>query len=339
MADPRFFERAGPFALGALAEAVGGALHNGSAEAVVSDVASLQVGGPGDLVYVNGKQYLERLASSDAAACLLRAEFVEHAPDGMALIAVHDPHRAFAVIAALFYPEPKAVAGVHPTAVVDPTADIGEGVQIDAGAVIGANVSLGAGCIIGPNAVIGHGVVLGEDSIVGAGATISHAVIGRQARLYPGCRIGQDGFGFASGPRGHLRVPQLGRVLIGDDVEVGANTTIDRGAAQDTVIGSGCRIDNLVQIGHNVQIGAGSVVVAQVGISGSCSLGRGVVLGGQVGMADHLTVGDGAQIGAQSGVVRDVPAGSTVMGSPAKPVKEYWREVATLKKLASRPPR
>ncbi len=339
MADPRFFERAGPFALGALAEAVGGTLHNAAPDVAVNDVASLTSGGPGDLVFVSGKQYLGQLASSAAGACLLPAGLVEHAPAGMALVVVPDPQRAFAVIAAMFYPEPKAVAGVHPAAVVDATADIADGVQIDAGAVIGANARIGTGCIIGPNAVIGRGVIVGEDSIVGAGATISHAVIGRQARIYPGCRIGQDGFGFASGAHGHLRVPQLGRVIIGDDVEVGANTTIDRGAAQDTVIGPGCRIDNLVQIGHNVQIGAGSIVVAQVGISGSCSLGRGVVLGGQVGMADHVTVGDGAQVAAQSGLMRDVPAGNTVMGSPAKPIKEYWREVAALKKLASRPSR
>jgi len=138
------------------------------------------------------------------------------------------------------------------------------------------------------------------------------------------------------GPKGHLKVPQLGRVVIGDDVEIGANTTIDRGAGPDTIVGPGCRIDNLVQIGHNVELGAGCVIVSQVGISGSTRLGRGVVLGGQVGVAGHLTLGDGCQVAAQSGIMRDIPPGETVMGYPAKPIKEFWREIAALKNLVSR---
>jgi len=176
--------------------------------------------------------------------------------------------------------------------------------------------------------------VLGEDTEIGAGATLSHCLIGSRVRIYPGVRIGQDGFGFAIDPAGHVPVPQLGRVIIEDDVEIGANVTIDRGAGPDTVIGRGCMIDNLVQIGHNVEVGAGSVIVAQAGISGSTKLGKFVVLAGQAGLAGHLTIGDGARVGAQSGVMRDVPPGEDVVGSPAMPSRQYWRWYAKLMKLS-----
>jgi UDP-3-O-[3-hydroxymyristoyl] glucosamine N-acyltransferase len=225
---------------------------------------------------------------------------------------------------------------IAPTAWIDATAALGEGCRVEPGAVIGAGARIGARCHVGPGVAIGGGVVLGDDCIVGANASVSHAVVGNRVMLYPGVRIGQDGFGFAMGPQGHVKVPQLGRVIIGDDVEIGANSTIDRGAGPDTVIGEGCMIDNLVQIGHNVQLGRGCVIVAQVGISGSTRLGDFVAVGGQVGIAGHLKIGSGVRIAAQSGVMRDIGAGETVGGSPAQPMAEWLRQSAMLSKMARR---
>jgi UDP-3-O-[3-hydroxymyristoyl] glucosamine N-acyltransferase len=184
--------------------------------------------------------------------------------------------------------------------------------------------------------VIAQNVEIGDQSVIGANASISHALIGANVRIYPGVRIGQDGFGFAIDPAGHVKVPQLGRVIIGDSVEIGANTTIDRGAGPDTHIGQGSWIDNLVQIGHNVKIGRGCVIIAQTGVAGSTVLEDYAVLAAQVGVAGHLTIGMGARIGAQSGVMRDVAAGSEVMGAPAMPAKQFMRQVAMLRKMSNK---
>jgi UDP-3-O-[3-hydroxymyristoyl] glucosamine N-acyltransferase len=204
---------------------------------------------------------------------------------------------------------------------------------IEAGVVIGAKAVIGDGCWIEANAVIGRGVTIGATSRIGANATISHAEIGSGTRLYPGVRVGQDGFGFAIDPAGHVKVPQLGRVIIGDHVEIGANSCIDRGAGPDTVIGHGTWIDNLVQIGHNVKIGRGCVLVAQSGVAGSTTLEDYAVLAALAGVAGHLKIGMGARIGAKSGVMKDVPAGEEQLGAPAMPVKEFMRQVIALKRL------
>lgn len=337
MADPRFFSLAGPFTLGALAEIaqaeIGGGADN---KAVFTDVAPLHVAGPGTVSFLDNKKYIKAFSESRAGACLVHPDLADRAPSGMALLLTREPYRAYARVAAAFYPVPVVVGGVHPTAVVDPAAVLGEGVRVEAGAIIGARAEIGAGTVIGPNAVIGEGVVIGPNGVVGANASISHTIMGASVHIYPGCRIGQEGFGFAMSAKGHLKVPQLGRVIIGDDVEVGANSTIDRGAGPDTVIGAGCRIDNLVQIGHNVQLGRGCVLVAQSGVAGSSKLGDFVVLGGQVGISGHVTVGSGAQVAAQAGVMREIEPGGIVMGYPAKPIKEFWREVAAVKQLAAR---
>jgi UDP-3-O-[3-hydroxymyristoyl] glucosamine N-acyltransferase len=226
--------------------------------------------------------------------------------------------------------------GVSPGSFVHPDARLEAGVVVDPGAVIGQGASVGAGTIIGANAVVGPHVRIGRNCSIGAQACVQHALVGDRVIVHPGARIGQDGFGFAMGPGGHLKVPQIGRVIVQNDVEIGANSTIDRGANRDTVIGEGTKIDNLVQIGHNVTIGRHCVIVAHVGISGSTDIGDFVAIGGQVGIAGHLHVGPGAQIAAQSGVMNEVPAGAKWGGSPARPMRDWLRSIVTMEKLSAR---
>ena len=206
--------------------------------------------------------------------------------------------------------------------------------RIEPGAVIGPRAEIGSGTVIGANAVIGADVRIGRDCSIGAGTILSNALIGDRVIIHPGCKIGQDGFGFVMGGKGHLKVPQVGRVIIQDDVEIGAGTTIDRGAIRDTVIGEGTKIDNLVQVGHNVSIGRHCVIVAQTGISGSSTLEDFVVLGARVGLNNNVTIGEGAQIAAISIVHGDVPPGARWGGTPAKPVKQWFREMMMLERLA-----
>lgn len=334
MADPRFFTRAAPATLEELARVAGATLAPGADPArMIADVAALGDAGPSEISFLDNRKYVTAFRGSAAGACIVAPEYAEQAPDGMALLLSKAPYMGWAHIVRRLYPEPAVRPGVAPGAVVDPAAIIGASVEIGPNAVIGAGAEIGDGCRIGPGAVIGDGVVLGEGSSVGANASISHALIGKRCKIYPGARIGQDGFGFAMHPTGHVRIPQLGRVVIEDDVEVGANAAIDRGAGPDTVIGRGTMIDNLVQIGHNVAIGRGCVIVSQVGISGSTRVGDFAALGGQAGIAGHLTIGSGAQISAQSGVIGDVPAGAKVVGFPAAPTKEFFRQTAMLRRL------
>lgn len=335
MADPRFFQNKGPFSLAQLADLSGADIADkASAERVVRDVAPLDLAGETCISFLENTAYIEAYRASAAGACVVHPRFADWAPDGMALLLADKPYRAYALIAQAFYPESDAPAEIAPSAVVDPSARLGDGVFVGANASIGAAVEIGDGTRIGPNAVICDGVTVGVNCRIGAGATVSHALIGDRVVLYPGVRIGQDGFGFAPDPAGHVKVPQIGRVIIGDGCEIGANTTVDRGSLQDTVIGDGCWIDNLVQIGHNVRLGRGCIIVAQVGISGSTKLGNFVAVGGQAGMAGHLTIGDGAEIGAQSGVISDVAPGARLIGSPAVPDRAFFRQIAMLQRLA-----
>ncbi|MDA1098703.1 MAG: UDP-3-O-(3-hydroxymyristoyl)glucosamine N-acyltransferase [Proteobacteria bacterium] len=335
MADPRYFQRQGPFRLAELAAICQIELSDpAAADLAIVDVAALETAGPGQLSFLDNKTYMDAFSASLASACIVERRYAAQAPDGMVLLHCDQPYRAFALVAQAFYPRPRPLAGISPAATVDATATLGPDCQVAAGVVIAAGVEIGARCIIGANAAIESGVILGDDCIIGAGVSLSHCQIGNRVTLHPGGRIGQDGFGFAIDPGGHVKVPQIGRVLIGDDCDIGANTTIDRGSMRDTLIGAGCWIDNLVQIGHNVELGRGCVIAAMTGISGSTTVGDFVAMGGQAGLAGHLNIGDGVQIAAQSGIMSDVPPGLTVCGSPAVPIKEFFRQVATLRRLA-----
>ncbi len=308
----------------------------------VTGVAPLDLAGPGTLTFLDNPRYAAALAETRAAACLVPARYAAQVPAGTVALVAKEPYRAVAVVAGRIYPEALrpgslfGTVGVSPSSTVHPEARLEAGVTVDPGAVIGPRAEIGAGTVVGPHAVIGPDVRIGRNCSVGSNATVVHALVGDRVILHAGVRIGQDGFGFAMGPGGHLKVPQIGRVVLQDDVEVGANTAIDRGSNRDTVVGEGTKIDNLVQIGHNVSIGRHCVIVSQTGISGSTTLGDYVVTAGQAGLAGHLTIGSGAQVGAKSGVMNDIPAGQRWFGIPAQAARDEFRLQATLRRLARR---
>lgn len=336
MADPRFFTHGGPYTLREIAEITGCEVSDSTAlEKRVTDVGTLNSAGPETVGFLANKRYLDDLAGTAAGAVLIQPQYASRLPDGCVGLVHRDPYYAFAQVSQLFYPEPSPEPAIHETAAISDSATLGRDLRIDAGAVVGDNVVLGDGVWLGPNAVIDRGVVIGKGTWIGANAYVGYADLGDHNRIHPGVRIGTRGFGFAMSPQGHLDIPQLGTVKIGSYVEIGANSTVDRGMGPDTVIGDGCKIDNLVQIGHNVRMGRGCVVAAQVGIAGSTVLQDFVACGAQSGIAGHLTMHSGAQIAAKAGVIRDVEPGHRVGGLPAVPVRQWLRQHAVLSKAAA----
>ncbi|KQT60317.1 MULTISPECIES: UDP-3-O-(3-hydroxymyristoyl)glucosamine N-acyltransferase [unclassified Aureimonas] len=341
MSDDRFFPKGAGLSLSRLADLVGGALRDGAdGSAEIDGLAPLDEAGSRDVSFFDNLRYTADLAATKAGCVLVAKRSVALVPDEIAAIVVSQPASAFAVVGRALFPaalQPVSFSGftgVSPLASVHPTAALEDDVTIEAGAVVGANAAIGRGTIVGPGAVVGPGCQIGRESRIGAHTTIQHALIGNRVILHSGVCLGQDGFGYAAGPKGILKVVQVGRVIVQDDVEIGAGTTIDRGAIRDTVIGEGTKIDNQVQIGHNVRIGRNCLIVAQVGIAGSATLGDGVSIGGKSGVNGHVTIGDGAQIAGASIVASDMPAKARWGGTPAKPVRDWFREITWISMAA-----
>ena len=305
----------------------------------IVNVAPLDRASPSDIAFFDSKRFSIEASRTHAGACLTSAALASELPAHVTALIVREPYRAFVLVARALFPQSLrpsslaaagSVAGAH----IDPGARLENGVTVEPGAVIGPGCEIGSGTVIGAAAVIGTDVRIGRDCSIGAGVIVTHALLGDRVILHQGCKVGQDGFGFVMSGAGHLKVPQVGRVIIQDDVEIGSGTTVDRGAIRDTVTGEGTKIDNLVQVGHNVSIGRHCVVVAQTGISGSSTLEDFVVLGARVGINNNVTVGEGAQIAAISNVNSNVPPGARWGGTPAKPVKQWFREIMAIERLA-----
>lgn len=341
MADSNFFTPSRQITVGEAAALTGAALRNPElGDVVIQHLSSLDSAEPGSLVFIENRKFAKALRGSVAVAVFCSEDVVSKVPDGIAALVTSSPHRDFAMIGRILFP-----ASAHPTpwygeynispqAFIHPEAKIDEGVTIEAGAVVGKGAEIGAGTLISSTAVIGENCRIGRDCYIAPAVSVQFALIGNRVHLYPGVRIGQDGFGYVGGSNGAEKIPQLGRVIINDDVEIGANTTVDRGALKDTIIGEGTKIDNLVQIAHNVQIGRHCLIAAHCGIAGSASIGDMTQLGGSVGLADHVKIGSRVQIAAASGVMNDIPDGERWGGSPARPIKQWFREVAALRSMS-----
>lgn len=332
MPDPRFFEDLGPIRLGELAVLVGAELVGaGASDRLVSRVSTLAHAGPGSVTFLNDRRYAAELAGSRPDACFLPRGLADLAPAGCAVLITANPQGAYALAAQRLH-RPR-VGGVQPIA---PDAVLEEGVILSPGVVVGPAAQIGRGTRVGANTVIGPGVAIGRDCEIGPNVTIGFALVGDRVKVLAGARIGEPGFGATVGPKGLIDIPQLGRVILQDGVSVGANTTIDRGAFDDTVIGENTKIDNLVQIAHNVHVGRNCVMAAHTGISGSVTIGDGAQFGGRAGVADHVTIGAGARVGAAAGVMKDIPAGETWGGMPARPIRHWLKETAWLARMAAR---
>ena len=334
MIDPRFYKKGKALTLQEVADRTGATLKSKTRkDSLVQGAAPLHLATPEDVTFLSSPKHTGELTASNALACFVTETYEAIAPPGMAVLVCDDPHLAYATIASSLVDARALWSGVSDDARIDPSAKLATGVVVAPGAVIAADVEIGSGSIIGANAVISVGTTIGEACFIGNNVSISHSLIGDRVILHAGVCIGQDGFGFVTDKARHKKIVQLGRVIIQDDVDIGANTTVDRGAADDTVIGAGTKIDNQVQIGHNCRIGRHCLLVGQVGLAGSVTIEDFCVLGGRVAVMEHVTIGKGAQIAGASGITKDIPPGAVYAGFPAKPIGDWRREIAMVTRL------
>lgn len=315
-----------------LARRVGATLAGDPARPLTG-VASLGSAGPGDLAFFARETMRDAVEQTQAGAVLVPPGFDPSGVD-CCVLAVDDPQLAFAEIVPLFHPEATLAEGIHPSVRIGRGARVAAGVSLAAGVVVERLARIGRGTRVGPGTLIGREARVGAACRIGHAVSVLHGVeIGDRVRIHAGARIGTDGFGYAAGPDGARKIPQVGGCVVGDDVEIGANCTIDRGALDDTRIGDRTKLDNLVHVAHNVRIGSDCLIAAQTGIAGSSVIGGGARLGGQAGIAGHLVIGPGARISAQAGVMRDVPAGATHGGTPAQPQRSWMKSAAHARRL------
>ncbi len=345
MADNRFFTNKGPFSLEAIAEQINCSViepqshfKTSAKETFVHDINTLENATEKDITFFSNNKYLNQYLQTQALACIISEQYIDQAPKHIWKLVTNNPYKAFALTSQLFYSNHSLTnaASVVLSANIDNTAKIGTNCHIGVNVVIEANVEIGNNCFIDSGTIIKKGVTIGNNAQIGANVVIAYSTIGNDVVILPGACIGQDGFGFATDKGRHYKVVQLGKVTIGNDVEIGSNTTIDRGAIGDTIIGDYCRIDNLVQIAHNVVLGKGCVIVSQVGIAGSSQIGDYCVLAGQVGVAGHLNLGAYSQVAGQAGITKNFPEKSILGGTPAQSLRDWQKQQIILKNLQNK---
>ena len=338
MADPNFFPKSKKLTLDQISKLTKIPLpKSADKNRVFLDVSPLDSASRDNISFLDNKNYINQFKKSKAGACFFKKDFKKIAPKNMIPLISTNPYYSFALLANFFYPmKDTTIAGIHPKAHVETSVKYDDTVRIAPGAVVSNNVDIGSNCLIGSNTVILSGVKIGANTVIGSNCTIAYSIIGSNVKIHNGVRIGQDGFGFAQNQNINLKIPQLGRVIIKNNVEIGSNSAIDRGTGPDTIIGEGTKIDNLVQIGHNAIVGKNCIFVAQSGVSGSTIIGNNVIIGGQVGIAGHLKIGNNVRIAAKSGVMKNIDDGVTVGGVPSVTIKDWHRQTIILKKLISK---